>query len=179
MADNKPGVRIDSRVLATRLNQLGKLETGAKVIAGRQRGTQMVPEAKHVQGIRFVSPEKRYLLEYEGAYRNDPYIHDGINKLVLSMLASLGPYINSDQRAVDYVNAIDRHMEGNIRDELGQLSRSFAQMQQRLLTDQLTGLSNRTAVLRRIEERILQHRRRGDTHPFAVMFVDRSEEHTS
>lgn len=58
------------------------------------------------------------------------------------------------------------------RDELGQLSRSFAQMQQRLLTDQLTGLSNRTAVLRRIEERILQHRRRGDTHPFAVMFVD-------
>lgn len=58
------------------------------------------------------------------------------------------------------------------RDEIGQLARSFVTMQQRLLTDQLTGLSNRTAVVRRIEERILQHRRRGDARPFAVLFVD-------
>lgn len=58
------------------------------------------------------------------------------------------------------------------RDEIGQLARSFVTMQQRLLTDQLTGLSNRTAVVRRIEERILQHRRRGDPRPFVVLFVD-------
>lgn len=58
------------------------------------------------------------------------------------------------------------------RDELGELARSFAQMQQRLLTDNLTGLSNREAVLRRLEDRIHTHRRRGDHRPFAVMFAD-------
>lgn len=57
-------------------------------------------------------------------------------------------------------------------DELGELARSFAQMQQRLLTDKLTGLSNREAVLRRLEDRIHSHRRRGDGRPFAVMFAD-------
>jgi diguanylate cyclase (GGDEF)-like protein len=57
-------------------------------------------------------------------------------------------------------------------DELGDLARSFDDMQSRLLTDQLTGLSNREAVLRRIEERIVQHRRRGDARPFAVLFAD-------
>jgi len=57
-------------------------------------------------------------------------------------------------------------------DELGQLARSFGDMQRRLLTDQLTGLSNRGAILRRIEDRILQQRRRADPRPFVVMFVD-------
>ena len=57
-------------------------------------------------------------------------------------------------------------------DELGELARSFTDMQRRLLTDQLTGLSNRGAILRRIEDRILQQRRRGDRWPFAVMFAD-------
>jgi diguanylate cyclase (GGDEF)-like protein len=57
-------------------------------------------------------------------------------------------------------------------DELGDLARSFAEMQNRLLTDPLTGLSNREAVLRRIEERIVHARRRGDTRPFVVMFAD-------
>ena len=45
-------------------------------------------------------------------------------------------------------------------------------MQRRLLTDTLTGLSNREAVVRHIEERVVQHRRRGDERPFAVIFVD-------
>jgi diguanylate cyclase (GGDEF)-like protein len=58
------------------------------------------------------------------------------------------------------------------QDELGDLARSFTEMQARLLTDPLTGLSNREAVLRRIEERIVQQRRRGDTRPFVVMFAD-------
>lgn len=58
------------------------------------------------------------------------------------------------------------------KDELGELARSFSAMQQRLLTDQLTGLSNRSAILRRIEDRILQQRRRGDHWPFALMFID-------
>ena len=57
-------------------------------------------------------------------------------------------------------------------DELGELARTFADMQSRLLTDQLTGLSNRTAALRRIEDRILGQRRSGDPRPFALLFID-------
>jgi diguanylate cyclase (GGDEF)-like protein len=67
---------------------------------------------------------------------------------------------------------LDEPPDVHRQDELGELARSFAEMQRRLLTDQLTGLSNRSAILRRIEDRILQQRRRGDQRPFAVMFVD-------
>lgn len=67
---------------------------------------------------------------------------------------------------------LDEPPEIHRTDELGELARSFADMQRRLLTDQLTGLSNRGAILRRIEDRILQQRRRGDRWPFAVMFAD-------
>jgi diguanylate cyclase (GGDEF)-like protein len=74
-----------------------------------------------------------------------------------------------------------RHMgEGHLapplvsqrRDELGDLARSFADMQTRLLTDPLTGLYNRNAVQRQIEERIREQRRRGDPRPFTVLFID-------
>lgn len=68
--------------------------------------------------------------------------------------------------------ALDAPPEVNRDDELGELARSLADMQQRLLTDPLTGLSNRSAMLRRIEDRILQQRRRGDRWPFAIMRVD-------
>ena len=57
-------------------------------------------------------------------------------------------------------------------DEIGELAKSFATMQRRLLTDRLTGIANREAIVRRIEDRILRHRRQGDSHPFAVLFVD-------
>jgi len=67
---------------------------------------------------------------------------------------------------------LDEPPDVHRNDELGELARSFADMQRRLLTDQLTGLSNRSAILRRIEDRILQQRRRGDRWPFAIMFVD-------
>jgi diguanylate cyclase (GGDEF)-like protein len=67
---------------------------------------------------------------------------------------------------------LDEPPEVRRDDELGELARSFADMQRRLLTDQLTGLSNRSAILRRIEDRILQQRRRGDRWPFAVVFID-------
>ena len=58
------------------------------------------------------------------------------------------------------------------RDEIGDFAKSFANMQQRLLTDRLTGIANREAIIRRIEDRIVRQRRRGDSHPFAVFFVD-------
>jgi diguanylate cyclase (GGDEF)-like protein len=57
-------------------------------------------------------------------------------------------------------------------DEIGELAKSFAHMQRRLLTDRLTGIANREAIVRRIEDRILRHRRQGDDRPFAVLFVD-------
>lgn len=67
---------------------------------------------------------------------------------------------------------IDSSIPTNRRDEIGELARSIATMQKRLLTDRLTGIPNREAVVRRIEDRIIEHRRRGDSHPFAVLFVD-------
>jgi diguanylate cyclase (GGDEF)-like protein len=62
--------------------------------------------------------------------------------------------------------------ESSRRDELGDLARSFADMQRRLLTDPLTGLANREALIRSVEDRIVQQRRRGDPRPFGVLFVD-------
>ena len=62
--------------------------------------------------------------------------------------------------------------ESRRKDELGDLARSFADMQRRLLTDPLTGLANREALIRRVEDRIVQQRRRGDPRPFGVLFVD-------
>jgi diguanylate cyclase (GGDEF)-like protein len=62
--------------------------------------------------------------------------------------------------------------ESHRKDELGDLARSFADMQRRLLTDPLTGLANREALIRRVEDRIVQQRRRGDPRPFGVLFVD-------
>lgn len=58
------------------------------------------------------------------------------------------------------------------RDEIGDLARSFVGMQRQLMTDRLTGLANREAVLRRIDERVQRHRRRSDAQPFAVLFID-------
>ena len=57
-------------------------------------------------------------------------------------------------------------------DEIGDLAKSFAALQQRLLTDRLTGIANREAIVRRVEDRIIRQRRRGDSHPFGVFFVD-------
>lgn len=58
------------------------------------------------------------------------------------------------------------------QDEIGELARSFDAMRQRLLTDRLTGIPNREALIKRVEERIMQQRRRGDNQPFALLFID-------
>ena len=59
-------------------------------------------------------------------------------------------------------------------DELGDLARSFSTMQKKLLTDRLTGLSNREAFIRLVEEKIIQRRRSKDSRVFAVFFIDLS-----
>lgn len=95
----------------------------------------------------------------------------GLGWAVLSIVTrELRQLADAARRVGDGV--LDAPIEVHRNDELGELARSFADMQRRLLTDQLTGLSNRGAILRRIEDRILQQRRRGDRWPFAVMFID-------
>jgi len=61
---------------------------------------------------------------------------------------------------------IDRH------DEIGDLATSFRQMRHKLRTDTLTDLINREEILRTINHRIHQHRRKTDDTPFAVFFID-------
>ncbi len=67
---------------------------------------------------------------------------------------------------------VEKRIPVDRKDDIGKLAQSFANMQQRLLTDRLTGIANREAMTRRIEDRILTHWRDKDMHPFAVLFVD-------
>ena len=67
---------------------------------------------------------------------------------------------------------VDAKIPVERNDEIGALAKSFAAMQSQLFTDKLTGIANREAVMRRIEDRIIRQRRRGDGRPFAVLFID-------
>ncbi len=57
-------------------------------------------------------------------------------------------------------------------DEIGDLAQSFATMTHRLSTDRLTGLANREAAIRRLEDRIARHPRANDGRGFALLFMD-------
>ena len=57
-------------------------------------------------------------------------------------------------------------------DEIGILANAFSTMQTRLLTDRLTGIPNREAWTRIIEERIIDQRRQATGRSFAVLFID-------
>lgn len=57
-------------------------------------------------------------------------------------------------------------------DEIGDLAQSFATMTHRLSTDRLTGLANREAAMRRLEDRIAHHRRADGGRGFALLFMD-------
>jgi diguanylate cyclase (GGDEF)-like protein len=67
---------------------------------------------------------------------------------------------------------LDSPVNVDRRDEIGELSKSFSDMQHRLLTDRLTGLANREALLRRLEDKIILRRRAADAKLFAVLFLD-------
>ncbi len=58
------------------------------------------------------------------------------------------------------------------RDEIGDLAKSFRNMQSKLLSDRLTGLANREAFLRRVDDRLAQQRELPDPRPFAILFID-------
>jgi diguanylate cyclase (GGDEF)-like protein len=57
-------------------------------------------------------------------------------------------------------------------DELGELAQSFVTMQRSLLTDRLTGIANREAFLRHVEEQIIERRRGLDQRSFGLLFID-------
>lgn len=57
-------------------------------------------------------------------------------------------------------------------DEIGDLAKSFRAMQDKLLSDRLTGLANREAFLRRVDDRLAQQETLPETRPFAVLFID-------
>ena len=57
-------------------------------------------------------------------------------------------------------------------DEIGELARALSNLRERLLTDRLTGIANRESLLRRLEDRLIHHRRRRDHRSFALLFVD-------
>jgi diguanylate cyclase (GGDEF)-like protein len=67
---------------------------------------------------------------------------------------------------------LDSKIPVDRNDEIGELAKAFAAMQTQLFTDRLTGIANREAMVRRIEDRIIRQRRSGDNHPFAVLFID-------
>ena len=67
---------------------------------------------------------------------------------------------------------LDSKIPVDRNDEIGELAKAFAAMQSQLFTDRLTGIANREAMVRRIEDRIIRQRRSGDNHPFAVLFID-------
>jgi diguanylate cyclase (GGDEF)-like protein len=58
------------------------------------------------------------------------------------------------------------------QDEIGELANCFRLMQRRLRIDHLTGLVNRDALVKRMDERIRRHRRAVDAQTFAVLFID-------
>jgi len=58
------------------------------------------------------------------------------------------------------------------KDEIGELARTFSSLQKNLLTDPLTGIANRKAIERKLEDRVIKQRRRNDKNPFALLFVD-------
>lgn len=58
------------------------------------------------------------------------------------------------------------------RDEIGDLAKSFRAMQSKLLSDRLTGLANREAFLRRVDDRLAQQHAVADPRPFAILFID-------
>jgi diguanylate cyclase (GGDEF)-like protein len=67
---------------------------------------------------------------------------------------------------------LDSDLPVHRNDEIGELAQSFAHMQRLLRTDRLTGIANREAMLRRIEERVVRRRRRDDNRPFAVLLLE-------
>jgi diguanylate cyclase (GGDEF)-like protein len=111
-------------------------------------------------------------------------VYQGVALAVLAALAVVGVgwvslgVVSRDLRAIASAarQMGDGHFDAPLRvdrhDEIGDLARSFTVMRHKLATDRLTGLANREATCRRIQDRIERHRRVQDGLPFALLFLD-------
>jgi diguanylate cyclase (GGDEF)-like protein len=82
--------------------------------------------------------------------------------------------VSSLSRAVINADHSDNTLPINLRrkDEIGMLARSFMDMRKELFTDNLTGVANR-AALERFMENLLKRQENGmATEPFTVLFID-------
>lgn len=105
------------KLMAKRRNNSDRLPYGSKALIG----STLTRGAQHTRGNYYDSPERGYLQDYEGVYRNDPYVHTCLNFIADTMIASLGSYLHDDPRAVEYVNQLDARMEGTLRQSLWEL----------------------------------------------------------
>ncbi len=161
-----------------------KLEPSAAVFKGPDGGlvqvgyAQLRDEAGLNWLIMVAVPRQDFLQDVQGIFRDAAGLGLlsalGVALIGLAVMGVLTRELGVLAAAVKRVSEGDMAtpLTSDRNDELGALARSFGDMQRRLLTDTLTGLSNREAIVRRIEERVLQHRRRGDARPFAVIFID-------
>lgn len=94
--------------------------------------------------------------------------------LGLGILAGVGRDLKRLTTAVREVGEgqLDTPLDVHRKDEIGALAATFRNMQYRLRTDMLTGLSNREMMHQSISSRIEQKRRTGDAQAFLVLFVD-------
>jgi len=99
-----------------------------------------------------------------------------------TLIVLLGYYIlNRIARNLQQFSLAARRMgEGDLtatvpverNDEIGELAKAFDELQKRLLTDRLTGIANREAMVRRLEDRLVRNRRSRHERPFALLFID-------
>ena len=67
---------------------------------------------------------------------------------------------------------VEKPIDIQRKDEIGDLAKSFSAMQRRLQTDYLTGLPNRYALSQYLQAAIEQYHRQEQGTPFALLFID-------
>lgn len=67
---------------------------------------------------------------------------------------------------------VEKPIDIQRKDEIGDLARSFSAMQRRLQTDYLTGLPNRYALQQYLQASIENYREQEQATPFALLFID-------
>lgn len=104
----------------------------------------------------------------------------GIAATIIVVLVGLGilHWVTADLKilslAVNSVGSgfLEKPIDIQRKDEIGDLAKSFSAMQRRLQTDYLTGLPNRYALEQYLQTVIEQHQSQDNGTPFALLFID-------